>query len=744
MKGRQRIEESEDRFRTLAATIPQLIWTAKPDGSVDYLSEQWADYIGLPPERLYDWGWEQVVHPDDLPNTLRAWRHSVQTGEPLEIKHRFRYRASEWRWQLVRGLPIRDGVGSVTKWAGTCTDIEDQIRIEDALRESQERRQLAMESAGLAAWEFDIETGEVAASGLAQSFLGTASGEASFDYWFSRLHADDRVRVETEFQAAATGERPYNTEFRIHRDDGIGWIRSRARMVEGTAGRKRLIGVAEDITDRKGAEVALRQSEERFRQMAESMPQVVWTAMPDGTCDYVNARWTDLTGCDLAATQAGAFRRNMLPEDLDSMDLAAIAGLRAGEPYAFECRFQRISDGTLRWHLVRAVPVRNADGEVTKWLGTSTDIDDRKQAAEALQLSDWRLRFTLDAANFGSWELNLQTQHAHRSPRHDAIFGYESPLPDWTYAQFLEHVIPEDREEVNRRFQNSFNGGGDWNFECRIKRASDRTTRWIWGYGKTIVNDEGTPTLMLGLVSDITARKEAESALAQANEDLKRANADLEQFAYSASHDLQEPLRSVIIYGQLLSRRYKEKLDGQALEFLGYLTGGASRMEMLVRDLLAYTQVKHLEAPEIQCDATQSLSAALSNLTNAIVESEARITAGPLPVLSVHNIHLQQLFQNLIGNALKYTSKIQPSIEVGAERQNEHWLFSVRDNGIGIDPQYKERIFGLFKRLHAGDEYSGTGIGLAICKRIVDRYHGRIWVESEPGKGSAFYFTLPI
>ncbi len=152
VKGRQRIEESEDRFRTLAATIPQLIWTAKPDGSVDYLSEQWADYIGLPPERLYDWGWEQVVHPDDLPNTLRAWRHSVQTGEPLEIKHRFRYLASEWRWQLVRGLPIRDGVGSVTKWAGTCTDIEDQIRIEDALRESQERRQLAMESAGLAAW----------------------------------------------------------------------------------------------------------------------------------------------------------------------------------------------------------------------------------------------------------------------------------------------------------------------------------------------------------------------------------------------------------------------------------------------------------------------------------------------------------------------------------------------------------------------------------------------------------------
>lgn len=203
-------------------------------------------------------------------------------------------------------------------------------------------------------------------------------------------------------------------------------------------------------------------------------------------------------------------------------------------------------------------------------------------------------------------------------------------------------------------------------------------------------------------------------------------------------------MRSVTIYSELLSRRYGDKLDGHALEFLGYLKTGALRMQMLVRDLLAYTQVKHLALPEQHADANDSLLAALENLGNAVKDSDAQIVYQPLPSLPVHNIHLQQLFQNLIGNAIKYRSPARPEVQIEAEQQGGRWLFCVKDNGIGIDPEYKERIFGLFKRLHTGEEYSGTGIGLAICQRIVERYNGRIWVESKLGQGSAFYFTLPI
>ena len=224
----------------------------------------------------------------------------------------------------------------------------------------------------------------------------------------------------------------------------------------------------------------------------------------------------------------------------------------------------------------------------------------------------------------------------------------------------------------------------------------------------------------------------------------RRANQDLEQFAFSATHDLQEPLRSVKIYSELLAKRHGDTLNEEAKKFITFVHNGATRMEMLVRDLLAYTQLAKFDVPSEVSDANAALNGALANLGGAVSESGAKITVDPLPLLPVHGMHLQQVFQNLIGNAIKYRSPARhPLVHVGVERQERHWLFAVSDNGIGIDPEYKENVFGLFKRLHTSDEYSGTGIGLAICQRIVDRYHGRIWVESEPGSGSIFRFTLP-
>lgn len=204
-------------------------------------------------------------------------------------------------------------------------------------------------------------------------------------------------------------------------------------------------------------------------------------------------------------------------------------------------------------------------------------------------------------------------------------------------------------------------------------------------------------------------------------------------------------MRSIKVYSELLASRYRPKLEGEALEFLRYLRAGATRMESLVRDLLEYTQVARLDGSIAAADAHEALQATLANLSGAIAESNAAITADPLPVLRVHSTHLRQLFQNLIGNAIKYRHPDRaPRIHVSAGKQDSAWVFSVSDNGIGIAPEYKEHIFGLFKRLHTGDQYSGTGIGLAICQRIVDRYGGRIWVESEPGERSVFRFSIPL
>ncbi|MEO8368859.1 MAG: ATP-binding protein [Candidatus Solibacter sp.] len=252
-----------------------------------------------------------------------------------------------------------------------------------------------------------------------------------------------------------------------------------------------------------------------------------------------------------------------------------------------------------------------------------------------------------------------------------------------------------------------------------------------------VVAASGEVELITGTTRDVTDRKTTE-------EELRRVNQDLEQFAYSASHDLKEPLRTVKIYSELLVARYRERLDGKALDFLDNVRTGADRMEALVRDLLAYTQTSRLEKPGEPADAMAALQAALANLEAAITESGGVVEAGALPYVTVHATQLQSLFQNLIGNALKYRRpEAAPVVSISARRQDSFWLFCVADNGIGIQPEFREQIFGLFKRLHTKDEYSGTGIGLAICKRIVERYHGRIWVGSEADEGCRFYFTLP-
>lgn len=225
---------------------------------------------------------------------------------------------------------------------------------------------------------------------------------------------------------------------------------------------------------------------------------------------------------------------------------------------------------------------------------------------------------------------------------------------------------------------------------------------------------------------------------------LARVNADLEQFAYTASHDLQEPIRNIAIYSELLSKGYRDVLDHTGEAFLGYINKGARRMEMLVRDLLAYTKAASIsDEPTDLVEADKSLQDALLNLSEAIRQSEAELIYQSLPAVRMREVHLQQLFQNLIGNAIKYRSDEKPRITISAEKNGSHCLFRIADNGIGINAEYKDRIFGLFKRLHGSAEYSGTGIGLAICQRIVDRYRGRIWVESEFGKGSTFFFTIP-
>jgi signal transduction histidine kinase len=244
------------------------------------------------------------------------------------------------------------------------------------------------------------------------------------------------------------------------------------------------------------------------------------------------------------------------------------------------------------------------------------------------------------------------------------------------------------------------------------------------------------------LQAEIAERQRAQEELAQANAELRRSNQELEQFAYVASHDLQEPLRKVTNYTELLAKRYAGDIDARADKYIAYIVDGTTRMQGLIKDLLTYSRVTR-EVDVVPTDVTAVLRETLSTLEMVIRDTQAQITSDTLPTIQANPLQIGQLLQNLIGNALKFRSTAPPRVHVAAELEAYTWRFSVQDNGIGIDPQYAERIFGVFQRLHTRAEYPGTGIGLAICQKIVERHGGRIWVESVPGQGTTFYFTIP-
>lgn len=274
--------------------------------------------------------------------------------------------------------------------------------------------------------------------------------------------------------------------------------------------------------------------------------------------------------------------------------------------------------------------------------------------------------------------------------------------------------------------------------DIRWHRRKDGTEFFANGFMNVIRDDSGALLGYIKIMSDETARKQLQDSLSE-------SNAALEQFAYVASHDLQEPLRTMSNFAQLLIKKYKGKFDDDADRYLGFIVGASQRMSVLIQDLLEYARATTEEERPSSVALDEDLEAALTHLTQAIEESGASITHDPMPTIEVDRGQMVRLFQNLIGNALKYRKPDQaPQIHVTAERVNREWIIAIRDNGIGFDPQYASQIFAPFKRLHQPDAFPGTGVGLAISRRIVEAHGGRIWAESQPGEGATFRFTLPV
>jgi PAS domain S-box-containing protein len=529
-----------------------------------------------------------------------------------------------------------------------------------------------------------------------------------------------------------------------------------------------------------GLDIERNRAERNVLQLADSMPQIVWTATPAGELDYFNQRCYDYNGMTFEQTRDGGWVSMIHPDEArDVMDRQAHA-FAIREPYTMEYRFRRASDGMYRWHLARAIPVFTPEGELARWIGTCTDIHSIKSAEEAVQNSESQFRQLADSMPQMVWTATPDGSIDYYNRRWYDYTGMNfQQSKDWGWGPVLH---PDDLQNTIDQWTTAFTTNGPYEIEYRFKRA-DGVYRWHLGRARAIRDAHGAVVRWFGTCTDIEDYKQAETEikilnegleervrdrtaeldrtnlqLAAANEQLKgssvrleQSNRELQDFASVASHDLQEPLRKVQAFGDRLKTVSYGALDVQGRDYLDRMLNASKRMQSLIQDVLTLARVVSQANPFLPVDMGRITREVLSDLEVRIAETNALVEVGDLPTINADAAQMRQLMQNLIGNALKFHRQGKPpAVRVYAEQadfgRTADGMFRlvVEDQGIGFDEKYLDRIFTVFQRLHGRSEYEGTGIGLAICRKIARRHGGDITARSVLGQGSSFLVALPV
>lgn len=527
---------------------------------------------------------------------------------------------------------------------------------------------------------------------------------------------------------------------------GIGYIARRSQaLAEANAleAERRRKQAEREIAERRKAEQTLRQTYERLAQaekVALVMPLHVslegcWQKVTPNFCRFLGYEEEELLGRH--------FRDFTHPADFDA-EWNQVLRLKSSEIQSFqmEKRFIR-KDGKVVWGYLNCAIVTDEQGKPLYFLTYVLDINEKKVVGEKLSYKVATLNLAVESADIGTFDFYPETGVLRWSETTRRHFGLPRNAPV-DYEVFLSGIHEEDRAKVDQLIRQSLEQETSISTEFRTLGLQDGKERWIAVRGRVFYDHRGGPLRLIGTTLDMSDRRRAEEDLRKTMNDWSRSNLELAQFAYVASHDLQEPLRMIASYLQLLENKYRGNIDEKADSYIHYAVDGAKRMQRLIEGLLAYSQITR-GAAFSPVNTGKVFSEALANLDASIKESDAAVNGEGLPTVMGDEIQLLQLFQNLIGNAIKYRKRDIPLVvTVSAQKQHGEWLFVVKDNGIGIEAEHYQKIFQIFQRLHSRDEYSGTGIGLALCKRIVERHGGRIWVESAFGQGTTFLFTIPV
>jgi PAS domain S-box-containing protein len=613
-----------------------------------------------------------------------------------------------------------------------------RVRDEDFLRRSEERYRKLLESSPNACL-VSRDDKIVLLNPAAQKLLGVESIEKILGTSYLQFFLpENHQKIRTRMKKIMKGESVPVMEDKIIRSDGeirdVEIISVELVDSEGPAYQV----IMTDITERKIAEKELYDTRNYLQNLLDyaNAPIIVWDK--ENKIRLFNHAFEHLTGYTFFEVE-GRNLDLLFPKNSMKKSMAMIRHALTENWVTIEIPILT-KNQDIRTVLWNSAKIYDKNKKTFSIIAQGNDITERIEVERAFKESKVKLDIALENGNIGTWEWEIGTGKFDWDERMERMFGHENGTFGNTYEAFEKCIHEEDLLHVRNAFRQALNENILLDTIFRIRHNND--INYISTKALVEKDERGNPKKMSGVCFDITEMKlGAEKVLFQLNEELLRSNKELEQFAYVASHDLQEPLRMVSSFTQLLSQRYKDKLDNNAQDFIQFAVEGASRMQVLINDLLDYSRIGTKGNEFSKVDIHDVLGRVVSNLQLKIQEKNALITNDEVPTVVADEGQMIQLFQNLILNSLKF-SRSSPRVHISAKEEKDHYLFSVKDNGIGIEAQYFDRIFQIFQRLHPKDKYGGTGIGLPICKRIVDRHGGEIWVESKPGKGSVFYFTI--
>lgn len=720
------------------------------------LSEEAKNIFEIPEDAETPYSFSSNMFKDEAKVILdKAMNDALEKGEAFDLEIQGYNTNEDTIWVRITCKPILANKKTV-KLFGTLQNITHQYYL---LKEQKRTADLLKRTEALSkvgSSEFNLITRESIWSDEFFKICGLdkAVHTPSYELRISLIHPEDRENAIAVYENVMNNGGNYELEKRIITPDGIIKNIKSVGTVEFNENGipSRMIGIFMDITEQVRNEKIAKEKEQIFKNLFDNVSHLAVQGLDEnGEILYWNKSSEKLYNYS-EKEAIGEVISNLTAIDSQRSDLLVeIKNMaQTGQNLKSREEIHKRKDGTVVPVFVNytLVEIPNRPTQIFRF---NIDISEAKSATDALIESNLRYEIATKATSDTIWDWDLETNHVVRAANFKTIFGHDIDKFTANDEYWLQLVHPDDRREITRSMNKFMESTEEyWESEFRLLKSNGEYAI-VLDKGILLRDNNGKPIRMIGATQDITARKKDEQELLNLSTQLIRrakeleiSNADLEQFAYVASHDLQEPLRMITGFLSQLQKRYENILDDKGKKYIYFATDGATRMRQIILDLLEFSRIGRIKENTQDVDINLIVENILVLNSRLIDEKQARVNYEFLPTVNSQKTPLQQVFQNLINNSLKYQKPNQrPEINIQVEDKGKNWLFSVADNGIGIESEYLERVFAIFQRLHTKAEYDGTGLGLAICQKIVQNLGGKIWVESEIGKGSVFYFTLP-